>query len=247
MERRLAAILAADMVGYSRLTEQDEAGTLTVLKKRYQDILWTLVDTHRGRIVKMMGDGVLVEFGSAVNAVACATVLQERMRAANEGLPDDRLIMLRIGINLGDVIVEDGDLYGEGIIIAVRLQAMAAPGGICISGSVHQQIENKLSLAFEDLGFCEIKNSAKPVRVFQVEIEGQRADHQAVSKSPPSKPSVAVLPFIDMSGDPEQQYFSDGITEDIIIELGRFRELSIIGRASSFAYRGNEADPQMIK
>ena len=237
MERRLAAILAADVVGYSRLMEQDEAGTLAALKKRRQSVLKPLVAQHHGRIVKVMGDGVLVEFASAVNAVACAAELQQKMATANEGLPQDHLIILRIGVNLGDVIVEGGDLYGEGVIIAVRLQEMAAPGAICLSGSVHQQIENRLPLAFEDLGPCEVKNTAKPVRVFQVRIDGQQADRPAAPRPPQSKPSVAVLPFTNMSGDPEQQYFSDGITEDIITELARFRELSVTGRNSSFVYR----------
>jgi class 3 adenylate cyclase len=152
VQRRLAAILAADVVGYGRLLEQDEAGTLAALKARRRDILNPLIAEHHGRIVKVMGDGVLVEFGSAVNAVAAAAELQKRMAAANEGAAGDRRIGLRIGINLGDVVVESGDLYGDGVVIAVRLQTMAEPGGICVSGAVHDQVANKLPLAFEDLG-----------------------------------------------------------------------------------------------
>src|SRR5215510_11327648 len=157
-QRRLAAILAADVVGYSRLLEQDEAGTLAILKERRRKILNPLVVEHRGRIVKVMGDGVLVEFGSAVNAVACTVELQKRMTAANEHVANDRCIMLRAGINLSDVVVEGGDIYGDGVIIAVRLQAIAVPGGICLAASVREQLGNKLPLLFDDLGFCALKN-----------------------------------------------------------------------------------------
>jgi adenylate cyclase len=236
--RRLAAILAADVVGYSRLMEQDETGTLAALKERRKCILAPLVSAHDGRIVKLMGDGVLVEFASAVNAVACAVDLQKKMAAANDGVADNRRIVLRIGINLGDVVVEGGDLYGDGVIIAVRLQAMAEPGGICLAGSVHEQVGNKLPLVFEDLGLCEMKNIAKPVRTFRVRVDhpedvASSADRQQAQ----SKPSIAVLPFTNMSGDPTQAYFSDGITEDIITELTRYRQLFVIARNSSFAFR----------
>ena len=241
--RRLAAILAADVVGYSRLVEQDEAGTLAALKERRAGVLAPLVAEHHGRIVKVMGDGVLVEFASAVNAVACAVDLQKRMAAPDDGLADDRHIVLRIGINLGDVIVEGGDLYGEGVIIAVRLQAMAEPGGVCVSGSVHDQVGNKLPLAFEDLGPCEVKNIAKPVRAFRVRVDHpEDAVSSADRQQTQSKPSIAVLPFTNMSGDPEQQYFSDGITEDIITELTRYRQLFVIARNSSFAFRDKPVD-----
>jgi adenylate cyclase len=241
--RRLAAILAADVVGYGRLMEQDEAGTLAALKERRTGILAPLMAAHRGRIVKVMGDGVLVEFASAVNAVACAVEMQKRMAAANEGIADDHRIVLRVGINLGDVVVEGGDLYGDGVIIAVRLQAMAEPGGICVSASVHEQVANKLPLAFEDLGPCEVKNIAKPVRTFRVRVDHPEdvvssADRQQMQ----SKPSIAVLPFTNMSGDPAQAYFSDGITEDIITELTRYRQLFVIARNSSFAFRDKPVD-----
>jgi TolB-like protein/class 3 adenylate cyclase/Tfp pilus assembly protein PilF len=245
--RRLAAILAADVVGYSRLLEQDEAGTLAVLKERRRSILNPLVAEHHGRIVKVMGDGVLVEFGSAVDAVACAAELQKRMAAANGGLAGDRRIALRIGINLGDVVVEGGDLYGDGVVIGVRLQAMAEPGGICVSGAVHDQVGNKLPLAFEDLGPSELKNIAKPVQVFRV-----RTDHaigardEAKHQSKGTKPSIAVLPFANMSGDPEQEYFSDGITEDIITDLSKVSGLFVIARNSSFTYRGRAVKVQDV-
>src|SRR5215831_10190553 len=168
VQRRLAAILAADVVGYSRLLEQDEAGTLAVLKARRRNILNPLVAEHHGRIVKVMGDGALVEFGSAVNAVACAVELQRRMTAANDRLDEGRRIALRVGVNLGDVVIEGGDLYGDGVVIAVRLQAMAAPGGISVSRAVHDQVGNKLPIVFEDLGPCEVKNIAKAVQVYRV-------------------------------------------------------------------------------
>ncbi len=245
-KRRLAAILAADVVGYTRLMQVDEAGTLATLKARRRNILQPILAKHSGRIIKAMGDGVLVEFASAVDAVECAARLQEAMAAANAGQPQDHHIILRIGVNLGDVIVEGSDLYGEGVIIAVRLQEMAAPGAICLSGSVHQQIENRLPLAFEDLGPCEVKNTARPVQVFQVRIVGQQADRPAARQPPQSKPSVAILPFANVSGDSEQAYFADGISEDIITELTRFRELSVTGRNSSFVYRDKTVNLQQI-
>ncbi len=240
MNRRLAAILAADVAGYSRLIEQDEAGTLAALRERRKSVLGLLVSAHQGRVIKVMGDGVLVEFGSAVNAVACAVELQKQFAAANEGVAEDRRIVLRIGVNLGDVVVEGGDLYGDGVIIAVRLEAMAEPGGINISGSIHEQVAGKLEAAFEDLGLCEVKNSAKPVRVFR--LKADRAEPlQAPAKSQ-SKPSIAVLPFQNMSGDADQQYFCDGITEDIITELSRFRQMHVVSRNSSSRFGGTDLD-----
>jgi adenylate cyclase len=221
MERRLAAILAADVVGYSRLMEQDEAGTLAGLKERRKVILEPLVGQHHGRIVKVMGDGVLVEFASAVNAVTCAVELQKRMASANASLPQDRHVVLRIGINLGDIIAESGDIYGDGVIIATRLQALADPGDIWIAASIHDQIEKKLPVSFEDLGPREIKNLARPVHVYRISAEIHPAQVTRGAKAP-DKPSIAVLPFTNMSGDPDQEYFSDGITEDIITELSRF-------------------------
>jgi class 3 adenylate cyclase len=202
MERRLAAVMAADVVGYGRLMEQDEAGTLSALRERRTGVLAPLVAEHRGRIVKVMGDGVLVEFASAVNAVACAVELQKRMAAANEGVADDRRVVLRIGINLGDVVVEGGDLYGDGIIVAIRygdgiivairLQAIAEPGGICLAGSVHEQVGNKLPLAFEDLSPCEMKNIARPVRAFHVRIPHQEPKPATAARALTSRKFPAV-------------------------------------------------------
>jgi adenylate cyclase len=242
MERRLAAILAADVVGYSRLIEQDEAGTLAALKDRRKDILEPLVGAHRGRIVKVMGDGVLVEFASVVNAVACAVELQQRMAAANDGIAAERNIVLRIGINLGDVVVEGSDLYGDGVIIAVRLQAMAEPGGICLAASVQEQISNKLPLAFEDLGPCEAKNTSKPIRAFRVRTGHLEVARTVERQSKQSKPSIAVLPFTNMSGDPEQDYFSDGITEDIITDLSQVSALFVVARNTAFTFKGKAVE-----
>jgi TolB-like protein len=236
MERRLAAILAADVVGYSRLMEQDEAGTLAALKERRKGILDPLVAAHRGRIVKVMGDGVLVEFASAVNAVVCAVELQKRMTAANDGLPGERRILLRIGINLGDVMVEGGDLYGDGVNIAARLEELADPGGICVTAKVHDEVRRKLDLVFEDAGEQTLKNMAEPLRIYRT--GGERGRRPATRQAPSlKKPAIAVLPFVNMSGDPDHEYFSDGITEDIITGLTRFRSLLVIARNSSFQYR----------
>jgi TolB-like protein/Tfp pilus assembly protein PilF len=238
MERRLAAILAADVAGYSRLTERDEAGTLEALKSRRRNILAPLLTEHHGRIVRLMGDGVLVEFGSAVNAVKCAVDLQRQMEEANASLAEDRHILLRIGINLGDVIVEGGDLYGEGVNIAARLEAMAAPGGVYLSQTVVNHVRNKVEVQFEDLGERKVKNLDRPVRVYRVAgMAGGPAAPSASAAESPAGPSIAVLPFVNLSGDPEQNYFSDGITEDIISGLSKFRQLFVIARNSSFRYR----------
>jgi adenylate cyclase len=246
VRRRLAAILAADVVGYSRLIEQDEAGTLSALKQRFREILQPLVVKHHGRIVKIMGDGVLAEFASAVHAVDCAIQLQIQMTAANAQVPDDRGIVLRVGVNLGDVAVDDGDLFGDGVNVAARLEAIAQPGRIYMSGKVRDEILGKLDIDLEDLGPTALKNIAKPVHVYRVAPDSSaRSAAGAVSMASlplPAKPSIAVLPFTNMSGDSEQQYFSDGLTEDIITELSRFRQLFVIARNSSFQYRGTDVD-----
>jgi TolB-like protein/cytochrome c-type biogenesis protein CcmH/NrfG len=244
MERRLAAILAADVVGYSRLMEVDEAGTLVALKARRKGVLEPLVAKHRGRIFKITGDGVLVEFASAVNAVQCAVDLQEGMAAANTDLPEDRHIVLRIGVNLGDVMVEDNDLYGDGVNIAARLEALAEPGSILLSSTAQEYVKNKLKVGFDDLGLQTLKNIAEPVRAFRV--AGTPVVTTAVPKAAIDTPSIAVLPFTNMSGNPEQEYFSDGITEDIITELSRFRELFVIARHSSFAFKGKTVTVQQV-
>jgi TolB-like protein len=242
--RRLAAILAADVVGFSRLMEADEAGTLAALKARRKDVLDPLVAKHQGRVFKVTGDGVLVEFASAVNAVQCAVELQQAFAMANEGQPEDRRIALRIGVNLGDVMVEGGDLYGDGVNIAARLEALAEPGGILISGTAHDHVGTKVKAGFDDIGPQTLKNIAQPVRAYRV--TDMPAVAVATTKPISDKPSIAVLPFTNMSGDPEQEYFSDGITEDIITELSRFRSLFVIARNSSFQYKGGNVDVRRV-
>ena len=242
-QRRLAAILAADVVGYSRLVDQDEAGTLASLSQRRRSILEPLVAEHHGRIVKLMGDGVLVEFASAVNAVTCATELQKRMAVANTGVAEDRHIVLRIGINLGDVIVEGGDLYGDGVIIASRLEAIAEPGGVLVSGTAYDQVKNKVKVGFDDLGAQTLKNIAEPARAYRV--AGTPRVFLAAPKVAIDKPSIALLPFINMSGDPEH-YFADSITENVIAGLSRFRDLFVIASNSTFAYKGKATKIQDV-
>jgi TolB-like protein len=244
-QRRLAAILAADVVGYSRLIERDEAGTLAALKARRKDILQPLLGKHQGRIVKLMGDGVLVEFASAVNAVECAAELQDSMAAANGDLPQESRILVRVGINLGDVVVEGSDLYGDGVNIAARLEGLADPGGVFLSQTVFNHVRGKVKLGFEDLGERQLKNIARPVRVYRLHPDG---DEWAVrpALALPDKPSIAVLPFTNMSGDPEQEYFADGMVDDIITALSRFRNLFVIARNSSFAYKSRAIDVKEV-
>jgi TolB-like protein/cytochrome c-type biogenesis protein CcmH/NrfG len=244
VQRRLAAILAADVVGYSRLMETDETGTLAALKARRRDVLDPLVAEHRGRTFKTAGDGVLIEFASAVNAVQCAVDLQQGMAAANGAQPEDRHIVLRIGVNLGDVIVEGGAHFGDGVNIAARLEALADPGGILVSGTAFDHIKSNVKAGFDDLGVQKLKNIAEPVRAYRV--TGIPTMTVAAPRTAPDKPSIAVLPFTNMSGDPEQEYFSDGITEDIITELSRFRSLFVIARNSSFQYRDRAVDVRRV-
>jgi adenylate cyclase len=237
--RRLAAILAADVVGYSRMMQVDEAATLAALKARRTDILQPLVAKHHGRVVKLMGDGVLVEFASAVAAAECAIELQEAMGAANVGLAEDRQIVLRVGINLGDVMVEGSDLYGDGVNIAARLEALADAGSVFISQAVFSHVKGKTNLDFHDLGERSLKNMAERVRVYRLSGPATLSTGTVTAKGDlPSRPSIAVLPFVNMSGDPEQQYFSDGIAEDIITDLSKVSGLLLIARNSSFTYRG---------
>ncbi|MEM7171477.1 MAG: adenylate/guanylate cyclase domain-containing protein [Pseudomonadota bacterium] len=241
IQRRLAAILTADVVGYSKMMGSNETNTLSEIKTWHNKILQPLMAKYNGRIVKLMGDGVLAEFGSVVNAVECAVEMQKSMAANNDSIQDDKKIILRIGINLGDVILDGDDLYGDGINVAARLEAMAEPGGICISDDAHRQVRDKLEIAFEDVGDHKLKNIARPLRVYRVRSDSKSAARQP-SPALPNKPSIAVLPFDNMSGDPEQEYFSDGITEDIITELTRFQSLFVIARNSSFAFKGQATD-----
>jgi TolB-like protein/class 3 adenylate cyclase len=250
-QRRLAAILAADVVGYSRLMEADEAGTLATLKARRREVLEPIVARHRGRVFKVTGDGVLVEFASAVNAVQCAVDLQQGMAAANDGQPEDRQIVLRIGVNLGDVMVEGSDLYGDGVNIAARLETLAEPGGILVSGTAYDHIKSKVKVGFEDIGTQTLKNIAEPVRAYRVTradpIAATSPSFRAKSSPPlPDKPSIAVLPFQNVSGDPEQEYFADGMVDEITMALSRLRWLFVIARNSSFTYKGRAVDVRQV-
>jgi len=249
MERRLTAILAADVVGYSRLMECDEAGTLTALKAHREALFDPVIADHHGRIVKLMGDGTLVEFASVVDAVTCAVAIQRHMAGRDDGVAEDQRIDLRIGVHLGDIIVEGEDIYGEGVNVTARLEGLAEPGGICLSGDAYRQVRGKVDADFEDLGEREVKNLAEPLRVYRVAIKGASPAPTPAATMPlplPDKPSIAVLPFTNMSGDPEQEYFSDGITEDIITELSKFRTLFVIARNSSFAFKGQALDVKQI-
>jgi adenylate cyclase len=219
VQRRLAAILAADVVGYSRLMGEDETGTLNALNMHRAEFIHPTVAEYRGRIVKLMGDGALVEFPSVVDAVECAVTVQRGMVERNAGVPDSKQITFRIGINLGDVIIDGDDIYGDGVNIAARLEGEAEPGGICISGDAYRQVLGKIDHAFDDLGERTLKNIAEPVRVYRVTLDSAPAKPGTATLPLPDKPSVAVLPFDNLSGDPEQEYFSDGITEDIITAL----------------------------
>jgi adenylate cyclase len=244
-ERRLTTILAADVVGYSRLMSEDESGTLAGLMQRRREVLNPLVDHHGGRIFKLMGDGVLAEFPSVVNAVQCAVDIQKGMAAANAATPENRQIVLRIGVNLGDVIVEGSDLYGDGVNLAARLEGLAEPGGICLSDTAHQHVASKLALSFRDLGQQSVKNFAKPVRAYAVGSKAERARGEEPSRLR-DKPAIVVLPFANMSDDPEQEFFADGLTEDIITELSRFRDLLVISRNTSSRYKGKAVEVKKI-
>jgi TolB-like protein/Tfp pilus assembly protein PilF len=243
-QRRLTTILASDVVGYSRMMEADEAGTLAALKAWQKDLLEPLVAQHQGRIFKITGDGVLVEFGSAVNAVQCAVDLQHGMAAANDEQPEDRHIVLRIGINLGDVMVDGSDLYGDGVNIAARLEGLAEPGGILVSATVNDHVGTKVKTGFEDLGTQTLKNIAQPVRMYRV--TGIPAVAAVAPKLASNKASIAVLAFTNMSGDSEQEYFVDGLTEDLITDLSKVEGLFVISRHSSFAYKGKSVDIRSV-
>lgn len=244
MERRLTAIFAADVVGYSRMMGADEAGTLAALKAVRTDIINARIAEHEGRIVKLTGDGMLVEFPSVVSAVACAAAVQRGMRDRNAELPSERCVVLRIGVNLGDVIVEGDDIFGDGVNVAARLESIAKPGGIAISGSVRDHVGNRLDLTFEDLGEQKLKNIEKPVHVYSVALDESVALNP--QKKPDDRPSIVVLPFTNMSGDPEQEYFSDGITEDIITDLWKVSGLFVVARHTAFTYKGKPVKVQQV-
>ncbi|APG86644.1 adenylate cyclase (plasmid) [Sinorhizobium americanum CCGM7] len=248
IQRRLAAIVVADVVGYSRLMEDDEIATLAALKERRATILQPVVRAHSGRIVKVMGDGVLLEFPSAVNAVSGAIELQRKMQDANAALPGARRIVLRIGINLGDVVIDGGDVYGDGVNIAARIQSLAEPGAIYVSSSIRDQVKRKLALGFDDLGPKSLKNIAEEVHVYRVLFKpAATKDHTEKPELPlPARPSIAVLPFTNLSGESEYDVFADGLTEDLITDLSRNAGLFVIARHSSFAYKGKSVDVRLI-
>ena len=291
MERKLTAILAADVVGYSRLMEIDEAGTLAALKSHRADLIDPEIAKWRGRIVKLMGDGALVEFASVVNAVSCALAIQEGIAGRNESLPEDRRIAFRIGVHLGDVMIEGDDIYGDGVNVAARLEGLAEPGGICISQQAFDQVETKLDLAYEDLGEQRVKNLARPVRTYRLRSGGEVSPEPVATKRRglsvnqiigsavvvlfivaglmlgwwqpwvseeepasvehmalplPDKPSIAVLPFTNLSNEPSEQYFADGMTEDLITDLSKVSGLFVIARNSVFTYKGRAVKIQQV-
>jgi len=291
MERKLTAILAADVVGYSRLMEIDEAGTLAALKSHRADLIDPEIAKWRGRIVKLMGDGALVEFASVVNAVSCALAIQEGIAGRNESLPEDRRIAFRIGVHLGDVMIEGDDIYGDGVNVAARLEGLAEPGGICISQQAFDQVETKLNLAYEDLGEQRVKNLARPVRTYRLRSGGEASPEPVATKRRglsenqiigsavvvlfivaglmlgwwqpwvseeepasvehmalplPDKPSIAVLPFTNLSNEPSEQYFADGMTEDLITDLSKVSGLFVIARNSVFTYKGRAVKIQQV-
>jgi adenylate cyclase len=248
--RRLAAILAADVAGYSRLMGVDEEGTHERLKAHLGELVNPKVAEHRGRVVKNTGDGLLAEFPSVVAALRCAVEVQRGMAEANSALLPEKRIEFRVGINLGDVIAEEHDIFGDGVNVAARLEALAEPGGICVSRVVRDQVRDKLDFAFEDLGEQQVKNIARPVRVYRVRDPAATSEKPSPASAQPlplpDKPSIAVLPFANMSGDPEQEYFADGMVEEIITALSHIRWLFVIARNSSFTYKGQAVDVKQV-
>jgi adenylate cyclase len=252
VERRLAAILCADIVGYSRLMGVDEEGTLAALKGHRRELIDPLLVQHQGRIVKTMGDGLLIEFASVVDAVRCAIVMQQGMDDRNANLPESERITFRVGINLGDIIVDAGDIFGDGVNVAARLEALAEPGEVWVSASVREQIGDKLPIDFAEMGKYSVKNITRPIHVYRVEKrmevhEASKKSHQPSLPLPlPDRASIAVLAFANMSGDAEQEYFGDGIAEDIITALSRCHWFFVIARNSSFTYKSKTVDVRTI-
>lgn len=245
-KRKLAAILSADVVGYSSLMDDNEEETIQTLKN-YCSAITTLIGHNRGRVVDIVGDNLLAEFNSAVDAVNCGTEIQQELAKRNMELPDNRKMQFRIGINVGDVVEENGRIYGDGVNITARIEGLAEAGGICISGRVYDQVENKLDLAYAYLGEQKVKNITRPIRVYVVRMALDVTESEVGRKhEPPAKPSIAVLPFLNMSGDVDQEYFSDGITEDIVTALSRFRWFFVIARNSSFTYKGKTIEVKQV-
>ncbi len=289
MERRLTTILAADVVGYSRLMAADEAGTLDALKTHRRELIEPKTAEYNGRVVKLMGDGTLMEFASVVDAVTFAVEVQRAMAERNANVPEDQRITYRIGINIGDIIVEGDDIYGDGVNVAARLEGLAEPGGVCVARSVYNQVKGKVDLAFQDLGEQQVKNIPEPIQVFQVRLDGEApaapasptgtrrrlpviaaglalslaavaalvwwapwaprtepASPEAMAFPLPDKPSIAVLPFNNMSDDEGQEYFADGMTEDLITDLSKISGLFVIARNSSFSYKGQQVKVRQV-
>jgi TolB-like protein len=244
VERRLAAILAADVAGYSRLMGAEEEGTLAALKAYRREIIDPKITEHRGRIVRIIGDGLLVEFASVIAAVRWAVEVQREMDERNAGLPQEKRIEFRMGINAGDIIIDGTDIWGDGVNVAARLEALAEPGGTCVSARVQEDVHGSLQIAFQDQGEQQLKNIARPVRVYQVQLKGAPKATPALQH--PQRPSIAVLPFTNMSGDPEQEYFADGMVEEITTALSRSRWLFVIARNSSFTYKGRAVDVKQV-
>ena len=252
--RRLTAVVAADVAGYSRLMAADEEGTLADLKSHRRALIGPKIKQHRGRIVKTTGDGVLLEFASVVDAVRCAVEVQRGMVARNEAVAQEMRIEFRIGIHVGDIIIDDNDIFGDGVNIAARLEGIAEPGGICISDDAHHQIRGKVDISYDDMGQRTLKNIAEPVRAWRVRVGSNATSAMQPNPSArpaqilalPDKPSIAVLPFQNMSGDPEQEYFTDGMVEDITTALSRFKSLFVIARNSTFTYKGKAVDIKQV-
>jgi adenylate cyclase len=244
IERRLAAVLSADVAGYSKLMGRDEEGTLTTLKAIRSSIFNFNVEKYHGRVVKTTGDGALVEFSSAVDAVRCAIEIQRRMVEHNADVPDEQRIVFRIGINVGDIISDDGDIYGDGVNIAARIEPLAEPGAVCISENAYQQVKGRIALALFDMGEHQLKNIEQPIRLYGIRPDG--STHPLPALTLPDKPSIAVLPFQNMSGDPDQEYFADGIVEDIITGLSRIKWMFVIARNSTIMYKGRVVDLKQV-
>jgi adenylate cyclase len=249
VERRLAAVMATDVASYSRLMGVDEVGTLVALKALRREIIDPAIAAHKGRIVKTTGDGMLVEFASAVDAVTCAMAVQEKLAARNSAATV--AITFRIGINVGDIIIDGDDIFGDGVNVAARVENECEPGSVCLSGNAFEQVRGKTEFAFDDLGEKTLKNIDRPVRLYAARPAGEKvtASSSSETKKPlllPDKPSIAVLPFQNMSGDPEQEYFADGIVEDIITALSRFKSLFVIARNSSFTYKGRAVEIKQV-
>jgi adenylate cyclase len=248
VERRLSAILAADVAGYSRLMGLDEEGTLAQLKAIRRALVDPKIAEHRGRLVKTAGDGMLIEFASVVDAVRCAVEIQRAMIERNADVKNDNRIEFRIGVHQGDIIVDDDDIHGDGVNIAARLEALSEPGAMCISGRVHEDVHGKLEIPAFDAGEQRLKNIARPVRIYHILLDENDTEGAAspVAPAQPDKPSIAVLPFQNMSSDAEQEYFADGMVEDIITALSRIRWLFVIARNSSFTYKGRSIDIRQV-